>query len=376
MDKINLFFWQNCVSPHQIPYIKELCKDERVEEVFLIVPRTDYEMRKNMGWNAESLLKDTSIKYYLTPNEETANGLLKKSTEKSFHFFSGIRADADVYHWFLLSLSYQIKRGIITEAPFTYNKPLWMHYVRFYLQDKKYIDQINYIYAIGENAVDYYSRLSQKWKVIPFIYCTDKVNPVQEKVHAKEVDEEVAKFVYIGSLSKRKNVISLLRAVALLSDKSSFKLDIIGGGKERAHLETFVAKLHLSTIVNFRGILPMETVNESLNQYDIVVLPSKYDGWGAVINEALNHGRFAICSDECGAKILLKNERLGKVFKTDSPKDLARVISECILNVDIIRKDVPYRKNWSKNIEGKNIATYFTDNICNIKQTINLWSRE
>ena len=122
---MTLLFFQNCISPHQIPYIRECAKSMLVNSIYVIVPRIDYKNRQNMGWNSNNLLKNTTIHLYISPIDNQICELLKKIN--TICLFSGIRADKNIFHWFKLSLSYKVKRYIITEPPFTYNKPLWMH---------------------------------------------------------------------------------------------------------------------------------------------------------------------------------------------------------------------------------------------------------
>lgn len=113
---MNLLFFQNCISPHQIPYIRECAKDERVERVHLIVPRTDYVVRKEMGWDSTHLLDNTSVQLWLKPTDEQIIQLLKE-TKDAVCLFTGIRAFTEVFCWFKLSLAYQVRRYIITDLP-------------------------------------------------------------------------------------------------------------------------------------------------------------------------------------------------------------------------------------------------------------------
>lgn len=39
-------FWQNCMSPHQLPYIVHLLDDERVDEVVVVTDEIIPEERK------------------------------------------------------------------------------------------------------------------------------------------------------------------------------------------------------------------------------------------------------------------------------------------------------------------------------------------
>ena len=47
---MRLVFWQNCLSPHQLPYIVHLLDDMRVDEVVIVAGETVSDARKKMGW--------------------------------------------------------------------------------------------------------------------------------------------------------------------------------------------------------------------------------------------------------------------------------------------------------------------------------------
>lgn len=353
---MNLFFFQNCISPHQIPYIRECVKDERIESVYLIVPRTDYVVRKDMGWDSTHLLDNTSIQLWLRPKDEQIIQLLKE-TKDVVCLFSGIRSFADVFRWFKLSLSYNVKRGIITEPPNVYlTKPLFLHYARFLFQDYKYIKYIHYVFAFGDLAVNYYRFWSKKWKVIPFAYCTDNMHVLECEYVIKN---ENLKIVFVGSLTRNKNVISILKALSILqNDTVSF--DIVGDGIERKHLEDFVEKKRLRH-VSFYGYLQMEEARAVMNDADVLILPSHYDGWGAVVNEALQLGLYVICSEHCGSKALLLNNRIGYIFH--SYQEFLKQLQNVIQNKEAIKKGRLYRKQWSNTISGESISKYLIDNL-------------
>lgn len=171
---MTLVFFQNCISPHQIPYIRECVKNERIKSVYLIVPRTDYTVRKEMGWDSTHLLEGTSIHFWLKPTNEQVIQLIKE-TKDVICLFTGIRAFTEVFCWFKQSLPYQVKRYIITEPPFVYDKPLWMHYLRFFFQDYKFVSHIDGIFGFGDLAVRYYRSISKRWEVFPFQYVAETI---------------------------------------------------------------------------------------------------------------------------------------------------------------------------------------------------------
>ena len=346
-------FFQNCVSPHQVPYIKELCRDKRVGSVCLVVPRVDYRQRVSMGWDSSHLLDGTCAKLLLKPSDEDVEKLLL--AKDTYALFSGIRADKDVFRWLKLSLNYDVKRGIITEAPNVYVlKPLFLHRLRFLLQDYCFVKCIHYVFAFGDMAMRYYCFWSKRWKVVPFSYCTEFT------IRNDDIPENVSgrtRLLYVGTINKNKNVGSVLE---LLSERFDGMIDfhIIGDGSERKRLETYVQKKHIDSVV-FHGCMDMAQVHAMMPSFDALVLPSRYDGWGAVVNEALQHGLYVICSDKCGAKDLLVNERLGRVFH--SRKSLEAYLSEVVENISLIRQNSGYRKNWAECISGKSLAKYFVD---------------
>ena len=90
---MNLIFLQNCISPHQMPYIKELPVYESVDRVVVVAPRIDYDDRKQMGWKTPELLKVEGIEFLITPTIEVVQKLYEECKGiETFCFFSGINA--------------------------------------------------------------------------------------------------------------------------------------------------------------------------------------------------------------------------------------------------------------------------------------------
>lgn len=345
---MTLIFFQNCVSPHQIPYIQYCASKVGVSNVLVVAPRVDYDERVEMGWNSNELLEISYINFILSPTDEVVKSLFSEYKECKC-MFSGIRADSDVFRWFGISLSYDVKRYIITESPYTYDKPLWMHYIRFYLLDYCFVKYIDGVFAIGEFCVKYYRSLSKRWKVFPFLYVTNMEIVQMEEVHGD------LRIVYVGSLSKRKNVGILLESIIGVP---SVQLSIYGDGSEREKLESFVRQKSLN--VKFCGNIDMKEVQNEMSKHDVLVLPSLHDGWGAVVNEALTQGLYVVCSNKCGAMALLHDPMRGAIFKSGERRNLQQLMSQCSKNVEEIRAGRKARKQWAmEHISGEAVAHYF-----------------
>ena len=102
------------------------------------------------------------------------------------------------------------------------------------------------------------------------------------------------------------------------------RLDIIGRGP----LETEV-KRRASACAQFHflGVKTNREVQERMRTGDLLVLPSLYDGWGTVVNEALQNGMRVLCSDACGASVLLDGCVRGASFPAASMDCTVRSLS-------------------------------------------------
>lgn len=354
---ISIFF-QNCISPHQMPYIKEMANFSECERIYIVVPESDMQSRIDMGWDRQlSKKKDCDkIEIVVSPSDNEVKELFSLYTNKSkvYCFFSGITSFVQVHRWLDISLKYNVIRNIITEAPLIYNHPLWMHGLRFVLKDYKYVRHFENVFIMGDDYVDYYKFWSKKWNVYPFMYCTEWKCREKDVVEAHNL-----KLLFVGSLSHRKNVKLLLEAS---NNIEGIEIGIIGDGEERQNLDSLVGVNSINVL--FYGVKSMGKVSEIMQEYDVLVLPSLHDGWGAVVNEALTMGLYVICSDRCGAKYLLKDSRLGSIFKSGDVIDLENKIRDCLNNKSGIRSATYERIDIAREkIHGKVVAKYLLNKI-------------
>lgn len=354
-------FWLNILSPHQLPYITHLLDDQRVNKVVIVVGENISPERKQMGWEVNENLALTKCDIYINPISSVILGLLVEQKEASVHLFSGISGFKFVHKVLKMSLKFNLRRAIISESPFTYafnranGKPILLHKIRFYLKDRKYSKHIDYVFAIGANAVEYYHSVNESWKVFPFAYCT-------QETHNFSTDNfSNPHFIYVGSLIKRKNPLLLMNVLQNLTEKMS--ITMIGDGPERKQIESVTMKQKIDNI-RILGNIPNSKVPGILCNSDVLILPSIYDGWGAVVNEALMNGLFVICSSNCGAKDLLNNRKCGIIFKSEDLGGLTNAMQYCIDNIESIRRERTYRKEWAiRCIGGSAISKYMIDCI-------------
>jgi len=97
--------------------------------------------------------------------------------------------------------------------------------------------------------------------------------------------------LFVGRLVPQKNVQLLIKAFATLIDEGyQYQLRIVGEGPEEENLENLCQQLEVQNEVSFLGRLNENDLNREYDTATCLVLPSKHEGWGLVVIEAMAHG--------------------------------------------------------------------------------------
>lgn len=116
-------------------------------------------------------------------------------------------------------------------------------------------------------------------------------NPVKVESHPEKGDD-VFRLGYLGRVSRRKNIESLLYAWYALRDKTQdAELVIIGGGDGEylQFLKDECKRLHLDN-VRFTGFIAGEEKERVLSGLSVLAMPSEFENFGNVIVEGLVRG--------------------------------------------------------------------------------------
>lgn len=114
-------------------------------------------------------------------------------------------------------------------------------------------------------------------------------NPIEIKEYTNMKKDNIFRLGYLGRLSPRKNVESLIYAFHELKDISkNAELLIIGGGDEKYEyfLKNEVKRLSLNN-VRFTGFLSGKEKDEAIASLSVLAMPSEFENLGNVILEGL-----------------------------------------------------------------------------------------
>ena len=118
-----------------------------------------------------------------------------------------------------------------------------------------------------------------------------------------------------------------------------FILDYYGDGPERVNCESMVEKLGLKDVVRFYGNRPNDEILRAMTNHDVLLFTSnRFEGWGAVMNEAMANGCAVVASDAIGSTpYLLRNGYNGFKFKSGSVDSLTESVAYLILHPSELR---------------------------------------
>jgi glycosyltransferase involved in cell wall biosynthesis len=129
--------------------------------------------------------------------------------------------------------------------------------------------------------------------------------------------------IYVGSLIPRKSVETLLRAIRQLRDRQhEITCAIVGDGPQASVLRRLVKEWGLVNVV-FAGHQPPTLVSSWIAAAHVLVLPSRSEGRGLVLAEALALGIPVVASDIPGVDELAVEGVTGLRFPVDDAPGLA-----------------------------------------------------
>lgn len=169
-------------------------------------------------------------------------------------------------------------------------------------------------------------------------YCLDKmrmwgyfVEPSQ-LTHSPTPNSSTQKVLWVGRLLDWKRVDTIIKAVGELSKQRSIILDVYGIGPEEKRLKMLAAKY--GETIKFHPPVPIDEIRCLMRNHDVYVLSSNaYEGWGAVVSEALEEGMKVIGTYEAGSSAtILPKECL---FRAGDWRGLLRLLQNGVPRIGI-----------------------------------------
>lgn len=302
-----LVFWQPNLSVHQTPLLEQIALDWP-SDVFLVVDEKSPELReREFGWIVHA------------PKGITVTGDGKSVPADAIHIVSGLwgtKAWRENRRRVLQDSSSSI--WVMSESLATWDNKLKVA-SRFIRQGLAYLllrKKLAGYLAIGDRAAMQASKLGiPKDKIFPFCYVTASP-PV-----ALDLDLNITsqmQVLFVGEVTLRKGTDVLFNT----EFDEPIQLRVVGPNVKN--------EVSIPEDTEYLGVIPNDQIPHQLMKADVLVLPSRHDGWGAVINEALMVGTPVVCTRSCGGSTLIHGNApyRGEVIEQLSSEALNKALNK------------------------------------------------
>lgn len=182
--------------------------------------------------------------------------------------------------------------------------------------------RVKHIFAISKTVQTQIKEILSLDSIVVY----NGIKPGDFKKKTAEKDGGQVRFVQVGRLVEwHKGQDLLINAAAKMRRKGfdNFTIDFIGEGESRDDYQLLVEKLGLQDVVTFLGSRSIDYIHEHLSDYDVFVQPSRFEGFGLTITEAMAAQVPVIVSRLDGPSEIVEDDRYGYTFTPGDVNDLA-----------------------------------------------------
>lgn len=361
-----LVFWQNQLSHHMSELMRCLASDFGLSVVWVVESGSAAD-RAKMGWPEVDL---PGVEVLAAPGEVEMDRLVGMDAASTLHVFSGVFNIEMVREGFQKAFRAGARLALMTEAPLPVDAEgpgttrglkrvpgiLGAIHRGFRLV---YGRDIEAVFCIGGICEDWYRRMGyRRERLVPWGYFP----AVPASVDLAEGDGGPVEFLYLGQMSYRKGADLILPAFGCLK-RGDWRLTMVGEGPMREVAMGQARELGLEGRVEFVPFLAWGEAMERLGRADYALVPSRHDGWGAVVGEALGRGVPVVCTDRCGSAVVVGSEIYGRVVRAGSVDSLAEGLEGCLADgkVGLGRREAVRRQGLT--LSGESVTAYFVESL-------------
>ncbi len=333
---IKITFVSNYINHHQIPFSNAMY--ERLgEEYHFVQTEPMEEERVRMGWG-----EDFSNIPYLLLFYEQEEACRKLILESDIVIFGGTERED------ILKPRLQAGLPVIRYSERLYREGQWKAISPRGLW-KKYQDHTQYrkaeVYLLCSGAyvasdfqiVHAYPGKRLKWGYFP------EKRSYAESSLPNERDEEIVHILWAGRFLELKHpeyAVLAAQRLKKVKKKFNFHIHMIGDGEMRPEVERLIQEKQLSDVITLEGFCKPEAVRRQMEQSQMFLFTSNHlEGWGAVLNEAMNSGCAVIADSAVGAApFLVRHGENGLVYRENDVEGFLQLVEQLAEDVSLRRK--------------------------------------
>jgi glycosyltransferase involved in cell wall biosynthesis len=319
-----IIFWQPIASPHQEAFL-EAVAENFAGEVILGVEQNLPPERSAQGWPSASH-KKVRVLDISVPSNHAA--LAAQTSASTLHIFTGFFSHPHVWSGFRSLAGSQAHLAIMSEAPEQQPLTGWLKRLRGRVIARRWASRFAFVLAIGGMGCEFFKSIGfPQSRIVPFGYYLDVLPLAITETDLAQ--NSTFRFISGGQLIHRKGIDILIKACVLLP-ATGWHLDIYGDGPLRSSLEYRARRVVHDGQATFHGTVQNVALRKALAASDCAILPSRFDGWGALVNECMAAGTPVICTNRCGAAIFVDDARVGSIVAAGDSAALALAMQRAI----------------------------------------------
>lgn len=320
--------------------------------------------RKSMGWDVEPSLSD--YEHFFSPDDSLE---FIKDWSDRVHIVPGYGSE------FLRRLVRKLSNAKVNWAHWSEKAHPGLRWYLTYPIKRWYARMVNShaigAFGCGNIAIEDFVHWGIKREKIGFLPYTPEWIRVVKRENESLLNNVVKSrkvFLYIGCLEKRKGIDLLLKAFseATKSYRSNdWILVLVGNDLSDGRYAIRARKLGIADSTFFVGVIPVSEISAVHMMADVFILPSRFDGWGAVVSESAAHGKALIVSDQCGAAQHLVDPGVnGFVVEAGNWRSLTNAMQAYISSPDLAFRHGKSSLLISESFSSQSNAKRFVEILC------------
>lgn len=359
---MQITFVSNYINHHQLPMSEALSELTGGNYTFIQTEPISGE-RVKMGWNANADEQDFVKKYYEEPDA------CRKLIMDSDVVISGGIEDESYVMERLLAGKFTIRysESIYKEGRWKFITPRGL--IRKYKEHIRFRNYPVYMLCSGAYvAGDFHLIGAYPGKMLKFGYFPRFVERAGEELDGDR-DDNLVNILWVGRMIDWKHPEAVIGLAKRLADAGiDYKLTMIGRGELGQTVEEMISREGLGDRVTVIESMTPKEVRGYMRKADILVATSdRREGWGAVVNEAMNEGCAVVVSHEEGCATFLINDCVnGFIYRNGDMDDLLDKTTRLCESKDLRRRlgHCAYqtiRDTWNARIAASRLIDFIND---------------
>ena len=363
--------WQPLFTDHQL-FTWRALQTLLTEPITHVVGTATCETRVKQGWEGADLSGLDVV--FLVEKDWWQRGIaIICANSEAVHVFCGYWADRRYFPLIVYALWHKANVVIINESfssvsvGYLAEGKLLLNKIKAYLRPLLYRAATTLLIcvtrgkkpallAISLRAVTQFKQSGlRNEQIFPFGYFVPSISVLEQ---VKPSLGNAIRLIFVGSLLPRKGLdIAIAAVIGCQQQNIPITLAVYGVGDASKYI---TAETKGTT---YCGTIPFGQAQATIAQYDVLILPSRHDGWGVVVNEALLQGIPVIASANVGAACMVVAHGAGAVFGNEDVEGLTQILQKLASDSTIL---TAWRSNANKVkalIEPELAAKYMHDVI-------------